>query len=270
MTSAFFTYNNSKVHYRLFGNGPKLLFCFHGYGRDGYTFGFLEKSLGQKFTIVALDAPFHGHTQWDDPVFKPTDLVSVLEQLATTLGNSTSKISLLGFSMGGRIVLNVTQHFASRIERIVLLAPDGLKFNFWHWFSTHTWLGNQIFDYTVHKPAWLLKAVLIAQKRGVITRNLAVFVRYYLENGDERFVLYRRWIIMKKFRPRLSSVKKTILKNQIKVRMLFGSYDKIIHSAGGHKFLRSLEAYATVDIIDAGHDVLREWHAQTIANLFND
>jgi hypothetical protein len=75
---------------------------------------------------------------------------------------------------------------------------------------------------------------------------------------------------MKKFRPKLSSIKKTINTNRIKVRMVFGKYDKVIRSSGGHAFLKNIDAYATVKIIDAGHDLLREWHAKTIADLFND
>ncbi len=54
------------------------------------------------------------------------------------------------------------------------------------------------------------------------------------------------------------------------VRMLFGKYDRVIHSAGGEKFLHTIEEYATVKIIDAGHDVLGDWHAAAIAKLFND
>ena len=246
------------------------MFCFHGYGRDSYTFSFLTRYLGNRYTIVAIDAPYHGHTQWDDPVFRPKDLVEVLKKISKALGKEEKKVSLLGFSMGGRIALNVTHLFASNIERVVLLAPDGLKFHFWQWFSTHTWIGNKLFDYTVHHPAWLLRIVSFAEKMGLLNKNMASFVRYYLDDNEERLILYRRWIIMRKFRPHLSSIKKTIIKNKIRVRMLFGSYDRIIHSAGGHAFLKSIEAYATVKIIDAGHDILREWNGAAIADLFND
>jgi pimeloyl-ACP methyl ester carboxylesterase len=194
----------------------------------------------------------------------------VLEKIRQAVGKEDEKISLLGFSMGGRIALHLTQVFASQIERVVLLAPDGLKFNFWHWFSTHTWLGNRLFDYTMHHPGWLLKTVAFAEKRGLLSKNITSFVLYYLEDREERFILYRRWIIMRKFKPHLRSLKKIIARNNIKLRMLFGSYDRVIHSAGGHAFLKTIEEYATVKIIDAGHDLLREWHSSAIAELFNE
>lgn len=270
MQGNFITYRNSTFHYRQYGKGPGLLFCFHGYGRDSYTFGFLERFLGTKYTLVAIDAPYHGHTKWDDPIFRPEDLVQVLKRLTTALGKENQKISLLGFSMGGRIALHVAQLLHKEVERIVLLAPDGLKYSFWQWFSTHTWLGHRVFDYTVHHPGWFLKLVNFAEKRGIVHKNLSNMVRYYMENSEERLILYRRWIIMRKFKPHLSSLKKFITRNKIKVRMLFGRHDRVIHSAGGKRFLHKIDDYATVKIIDAGHDILREWHGATIAELFND
>jgi hypothetical protein len=153
---------------------------------------------------------------------------------------------------------------------VVLLAPDGLKFNFWQWFSTHTWLGNRLFDYTIDHPGWLLRLIDFSQRIGLLNKNLAGLVHHYLDDREERLILYRRWIIMRKFRPHLSSIKKIISKNKIRVRMLFGQYDRIIHSAGGHSFLEKIETYASVKIIEAGHDLLREWHSPTIAELFND
>lgn len=270
MQGHYYTYNKSKFHYRQFGKGPRLLFCFHGYGRDSYTFSFLAKPLGTRYTIVAIDAPHHGHTQWDDPVFRPTDLVKVLEGITKVLGRDDKKISLLGFSMGGRIALHLTQVLKSKVERVVLLAPDGLKFNFWQWFSTHTWLGHRLFDYTMHHPHWLLRLMNFTERRGLLSKNITGFVRYYLEDHEERLILYRRWIIMRKFKPHLPRLKRIIIKNKINVRMLFGSFDRIIHYASGERFLHKIETYATVKIIEAGHDILREWHSPVIAELFND
>lgn len=270
MQSQFITYNNCSFHYRIFGKGPGLLFCFHGYGRDSYTFGFLAKALGNRYTLVALDAPHHGETEWDDPVFRPKDLVTILSKIRKAIGFTSQKFSLLGYSMGGRIALHLTQVLPSQIERVVLLAPDGLKFNVWTWFSTHTWLGHKLFEYTIHHPKWLLRSMNFAERYRFLSKSIVNFVRYYLDDDDERMVLYRRYIIMRKFNPHLNTIKRTINKNKIKVRMLFGSYDRIIHSASGERFLDKIDDYATIKIIDAGHDLLRDYHTNTIAELFND
>jgi hypothetical protein len=109
-----------------------------------------------------------------------------------------------------------------------------------------------------------------AERYRFLSKSIASFVRYYIDDHEERMVLYRRYIIMRKFKPHLDSLKKTIKKNNIKVRMLFGSLDKVIHAESGERFLDKIEEYATIQIIDAGHDLLQYRHADTIAELFND
>jgi hypothetical protein len=41
-----------------------------------------------------------------------------------------------------------------QIEKLVLLAPDGLKVNFWYWLATQTWLGKNSFCFTMKHPGW--------------------------------------------------------------------------------------------------------------------
>src|SRR3954447_7673004 len=99
MTSHYITFKNSNVHYRQFGNGPKLLFCFHGYGRESDTFHILERRLGSLFTIIALDVPFLGLTDWkDEIVLKLKYLQQFLFEIRSSLNKDNCKFSLLGFS----------------------------------------------------------------------------------------------------------------------------------------------------------------------------
>src|SRR5512138_3675541 len=120
------TYRNSSVACYKFGFGEKLVFCFHGYGEDGNSFSFLEKYAGAQYSFIAFDLPFHGNTQWHDEEFTTADLVNIIRQLVgADVNHHTKKISLLGFSLGGRVALSLYQSMPSEIDKIVLLAPDG-------------------------------------------------------------------------------------------------------------------------------------------------
>src|SRR3954467_15480937 len=100
MSSHYLRHKNSTIHYRQFGNGPKLLFCFHGYGRESFSFSFLERKLGNIFTIVAIDVPFHGLTEWNDElIFSPNYLSQFVLTIRKTLKKEDKKFTLLGFSM---------------------------------------------------------------------------------------------------------------------------------------------------------------------------
>lgn len=270
MQSHYITHKNSVVHYRQFGNGSKLLFCFHGYGRESYTFSILERRLGHLFTIIAIDIPFHGLTEWNDElVFKPSYLTRFMLDIENRLQKGNSKFSILGFSMGGRMALHLTQLLPQKVERLILLAPDGLSFNFWRWLGSETWIGTRLLHYTIHHPSWIGWLIDKAEKWHVIHRSLADFVRYYTHDDEHRKILYRRWISMRKFKPAVSKLKRLIRKHKITVRMMFGAFDRVIPYQGGERFKQGIEQFATVDVIQAGHNLLSEVHVDKIAKLIN-
>ena len=271
MTSHYITFKNSNVHYRQFGNGPKLLFCFHGYGRESDTFYILERRLGTLYTIIAIDVPFHGRTEWkDEIVLKPKYLQQFLLDIRSSLNKGNIKFSLLGFSMGGRIALHLTQIMPQQVERLILLAPDGLNFNVWRWMASDTWAGNKFMNYTIHNAGWVAWVLAKAEKLHIIHRSLGDFLSYYLDNEEQRIKFYHRYISMQKFRPSLYQLKRLIRKYGIPVRMMFGRYDNIIPYSGGEKFREGIEEFATLKIVDAGHHLLSEGHANEIAKLVND
>ena len=271
MQSHYIVYKNSNIHFHQFGNGPKLLFCFHGYGRESDTFYILERRLGSRFTIIAIDAPFHGRTEWkDELIVKPEYLQQFLLNICGSLHKENSKFSLLGFSMGGRIALHITQLMPEKVERLILLAPDGLHANFWRWMASDTWLGNKLVNYTMHNAAWIEWILNKAEKRNIIHNNLADFVRYYLDDDEHRLMFYHKYISMRKFKPSLNRLKRLIKKYHIPVRMMFGRFDRVISYAGGEKFKEGIEEFVSVKIVEAGHHLLSEGQVDKIVQLIND
>lgn len=247
-----------------------MLFCFHGYGRESDTFYILERRLGSVFTIIAIDVPFHGLTDWkDEIVLKPQYLQQFLLQIRSSLNKENINFSLLGFSMGGRIALHLTQLMPDQVERLILLAPDGLNFNGWRWLASDTWVGNKFMNYTIHNAGWVAYVLDKAEKWHIIHRSLTDFLSYYLNDDAYRIKFYHRYISMQKFRPSLSKLKRLIRKYRIPVKMMFGRYDQVIPYARGEKFREGIEEFASVKIVDAGHHLLSESHADKIAQLIN-
>ncbi len=270
MESHFIKYPHSTFHYRQYGNGPKLLFCFHGYGRDSYTFSFLDRLLGTRYTVIAIDLPFHGNTKWDKELtFQPDYLIQVMQQIRSSLKKEKEKFSLMGFSMGGRIAMHLTQILYKHIERLILIAPDGLKFNFWNYIGTQTWAGNKLLKHTIDNPNWFLKGLNFAEKTKLLNKSISSFVHYYMDNSEQRLTLYLRWTTMRMFKPNLSKLKRLVNKQRLKIRMMFGKYDNIIPLEGGQKFFTGIEENAQLKVVDLGHHLLNEGNAPRIAELFN-
>lgn len=264
-------YKSSHINCYRFGTGKKIAICFHGYGEDGGTYRFLEKYAGDQYCFYSLDLPFHGKTQWNEGlIFTPADLqqiiVEMLGQNKQQPESPNQRFSLLGFSLGGRIALSLYQTQPDRIEKLALLAPDGLKVNFWYWLATQTSLGNKLFAFSMKHPDWFLGFIKLLNKTGVVNTSIFKFINYYIGNAGIRDLLYKRWTTLRKLKPNLHRIKKFIRQANTPTRLVYGKFDRIILPARGEKFQKGIEEHCTVTVIHSGHQVLHENHVKGIMN----
>lgn len=265
MESHLLPYKQSFVHYLKFGHGTKFLFCFHGYGEDAQSFTFLRTGLGSDYTLIAIDFPYHGKTEWNEGLsFTPEDLQQIITRIVPL---ELQTISLLGYSMGGRIALAMFQHVPSKIERVVLVAPDGLHKNFWYWFSTQTGIGNKLFSYTMKKPYWFFSGMTFLKSFRLLNKSIFKFAHTYLDDQGEREMLYKRWTTMRKFLPKASLITASLQQYQVPLRMLFGIYDRVILAERSTSLDKANDTI-TVKKIKAGHQLLKEKYTKDIAALF--
>lgn len=258
---------NSLVAYTQFGTGPAIAVCFHGYGEEAGTFSFLEKYAGDHYTFYAIDLPFHGKTEWKEGLtFTATDLLQIVEAIVAVKNDKPAgnKLVLLGFSLGGRMALRLYQAIPERISKLVLLAPDGLKINFWYWLSTQTWAGRRLFYFTMKHPGWFFGFLKLLNRFGFVNSSVFKFVKYYIDNAHVRQLLYDRWICLRKIKPGLRSIKNQVRKNKTPVKLVYGQHDRIILPAVGKRFQKGIDEYCSLTIIPSGHQVLHEKHAGEI------
>jgi pimeloyl-ACP methyl ester carboxylesterase len=268
MQTATLTLRSSTLHYCWSGAGHKILLCLHGYGESEGTFHFLEKYLSEDYTIVTIDFPFHGLTEWKEgPLFTNADLLTVVDTIRLKHGNAGSCFTILGYSMGGRIALQLLQAVPEQIDKVILLAPDGLKVNFWYWLATQTYIGNRLFSFTMKHPGWFFFFLQAGNRLKLINQSVLKFTRHYVDDIMARRQLYERWTCMRKIRPDLTLIKKIINEHKIPVRLLYGRYDRIIRYERGEKFCRGIESFCTLQIIQTGHQVLQEKHVNQIIQL---
>ena len=258
-------YKDSKISYRRFGDGDKILLCLHGYGEDAGSFLFLEKILGKEYDFITLDLPFHGSTDWKEGLLcTGDDLMNIIDQI---VGNSSKSFAIIGYSMGGRVALQLLQANPDRIQKLMLIAPDGLHHNIWHQLSTQTAIGNKLFLYTMNRPYWMFGLMKLLTATKIFNKSIVNFVHYYLDDPDSRQLLYKRWTTMRKFNPNQCLLKKIIVEKKIRICMLFGKYDRVILTKRGLKFRKKLEAFITIKELEAGHQLLRPKYADDIAIL---
>ena len=262
----FISFRNSRFHYSCRGRGARILFAFHGYGESGSSFDFLEEGLGHDFTIVAIDLPFHGATDWREGLYlAPADLLAVMEEIILTLPGRSEGWWLLGYSMGGRVALQLIQLAPAKVRRLVLLATDGLQMNPWYWLVTQTAAGNRLFRWTMRHPHWLFFLLKTGDVLRLINPSIYKFTAHYVDDPQTRERLYARWTTMRGFRPDLKIVGGFIRQYRIPVRLLYGSYDRIIRWERGERFCRPNAPFCELTLLPAGHQLLQAKFSEVIA-----
>jgi len=266
MTSHFISYHQSTIHYRKSGSGPHLTVCFHGFGEFARTFDPIAASLSDH-TLIAIDLPFHGETIWREGHDLTVDEMLEIIRLCPEIGDKP--YGLMGYSMGGRIVLTLYEAVPEKILYLVLIASDGLKVNPWYWFATQTFMGKRIFRYTMNKPNWFSGLLTAGRKTGIVNESIMKFVHRYIDDTAMREKVYQVWITLRRFTPRLPIVKSLIRKFETPVYLIFGRYDRIIVAQSGKSFIKTLEKWCHIEILDAGHQVLHPRYTALIANALD-
>jgi len=280
MQTGYYPLRNSRIHYHLWGMGPRLIFALHGYGESAASFTFLGEAIGDDFTLVAIDLPFHGQTEWNDGLFFDShDLLFVLRGIEAELAekqpmpNATYSPpptgdptpaphlpgwGLLGYSMGGRLALQLLQDSPQLIDKLVLVAPDGLHLNPWYWLATQTRPGNSLFRTTMRRPGWFFLFLRLGNALRLVNPSVYKFTVQYINDDQVRQELYTRWTTMRGFRPRLAVIAAIIRERQLPVRLVYGSYDRIIQWQSAEKFRkRGIAATCHLTLLPTGHQLLR-------------
>ncbi len=260
-------YKNSILSYLRFGKGQQVNFCFHGYGETADSFSFLNKHAGEANCFIAMDLPFHGHSVWNEGLmFKPYELKEIVFLILDKEGLHVSEngLNLIGFSLGGRVALSLFEFIPERISKLILLAPDGLKVNFWYWLATQTFFGNRLFAFTMKHPKWYFLLLKIFYRLKIVNNSIYKFVQAFIHDEKVRSELYIRWTAFRKLKPNLSGIKRKISENKTSIRFIYGKHDRIIRFERAELFMNGIEEHCDLNIINAGHQVLNKKNIREI------
>jgi pimeloyl-ACP methyl ester carboxylesterase len=272
MQHAFLSFRSSRILYSSWGTGNKILICFHGYGESAGSFELLTNHLPpDQYRMIAIDFPFHGRTMWEeDKQFTVDDLIVILDVILETLGIGPEKFSILGFSLGGRMALSLTEKIPTRIKKLFLLAPDGLKKNGWYRLATQNWIGNTFFRLTMKYPGLFFSILKTSRALRITSQQTYSFTTYYIQDKQAREDLYQRWTVLQKFHPVLGKIKSLIIQNEIPVKLFFGVYDRIVRFESGKEFRKGMEPFCDVIILPCGHQVLQEKNMQVLSQSIKE
>lgn len=266
MSSKFFHFENSTLHYTTLGSGPRKLLMFHGFGQDHNSFFSLSEIFSDRYTAYIFDLYFHGQSKWGHgelPLEKKRWKETVHGFLAE---NQIETFSLAGFSLGGKFALATLEAFPEKIQGIILLAPDGIKTSFWYSLATYPFLFRKIFKSMIGHPEVFQAIIKMLHSMGMVNKGVLKFATFQMNTEEKRRRVYYSWVVFRHLHFDLTKIAGLINQYKISITVIVGQYDQVIMPKSMEKLLQKLDHY-TFETPEAGHTGLIAASGEYFKNL---
>ncbi len=261
--SNFITVAGVRFHLRETGplNAPDAptVIMLHGFGSSLHTWEPWALGLQDHFRVIRIDLPGAGLTG-ADPSGDYSDLhtVDLLKGLMDQLG--VAKASFVGHSMGGRMAWRFAAEQPQRVERLVLVAPDGFASpGFEYGKAPEVTAPVRAMQYIL--PRFVLKMSLQPAYANPKLMSEEVVTRYWdmMRAPDVRPALIQRMqqLVLQDPQPLLARITAPTL-------LVWGEQDAMIPIANAQDYLRAIPGAKLVTFPGVGHLPHEEAPAATL------
>jgi pimeloyl-ACP methyl ester carboxylesterase len=245
----------AQLHYSKYGSGEKVLLCFHGYGQSHLSFMELEDQLKDEYTIYSFDIFYHGQSFWhekDEPISK-IHWCGLMERFLKE--HSIHRFSLMGFSMGGKFVLSILECFPERIDKITLIAPDGIHTSFWYNLAAYPGWTRGLFRRIILKPRFYFVLLKTLRFFHIVDKGVLRFAENQMKTRVQRRMVYYTWVVFKELKFEMKELAALMIKYNIRLEMFLGAHDRIIREGNMDKLLKKISNYE-LHVLESGHSNL--------------
>lgn len=245
--------------------GDELWLTFHGYGQEAEVMHHFARTLRPNARIISFDLPLHGKTTVSGNAISNPDMEELISHITWKAG--FSRCSIVAFSLGGKLLLKAIDLTPGKIERVLLVAPDGLRVNPIYHFATHTAIGRMLFMLMINNPAPLFGICSLLSSIGLMDKRIDSFLRAQMGTLEQRQKVYATWQMFRNMVPDLVEVRKKIFRYNIKPYLVFGTQDRVIHPKLAKKLSGPNCKTAEVIMLEAGHNLTTKAHALEIRDM---
>lgn len=244
-----------KLHYIRFGNGPRKMIAFHGFADRAELFLNLRDALEDRFTVIAIDLPFHGQTLWSKSEFNPVQIKDAVTEILVKEGID-GEFTLMGHSMGGRVILALSTYFKDSIDAYVMLSPAGFQGTLSDSKLLFPKFIRILLKQLTSRPMFMIAFFRLGKFLGIINRGTFNFLKKQFEYPERRKRLFDCWISLFNFPVDLKSFKKNIISEKAKLHFFYGSQDYITPAKYASKFIADIPQGKLTMVAD-GHYFLK-------------
>lgn len=267
-----FLHKNSLREYQVLGNGPRILYAFHGFGRPSDDWQVFETWLFSEFTLFSFNDFFHGESEFtthslDNNFLEKEDIISFFSAFAEE--NKHLSVSLIAYSSGARTALTLIESPPFVIEDAWLFAPDGIKRSKWNQLFTQYRLVQKLFKWTIDHPIWFFRFAKGLNKIALLNSSLTSFVLFNMRNRQKRERVYNYWLIYKEINPVIKNVILSVNNNKIRLHLIFAQDDVVIESKIGKAFQKELGDNSDLLLLRGGHRLIAKTHLKQLMERYS-
>ncbi|MDR6193507.1 alpha/beta fold hydrolase [Siphonobacter sp. SORGH_AS_0500] len=253
------------VTYTKSGNGPEPLLAFHGIGQDHTAYEPWVKLLGDRYTIYAFDLPFHGMNTKRQVHPITLDKTQWKQQISDFLKKEgIVRFSVVGFSMGGRFALTTVEMLPDQVNKLYLLAPDGILKNPYYTFAVRNRLTRRIFKYVTFNPSLVMKWTGVGERMKIIHPSMSRFVHWMLDSPEKRKRIFLSWVSFRHFHFSLSSLITLFNRHALPIQFYMGEFDRMMPPDSVLPLTTKIPT-AQRFILNSGHNHMIEKTAEFLA-----
>ncbi|WP_080237482.1 alpha/beta hydrolase [Spirosoma rigui] len=259
----FFDYEGNRLAYRILGHGPVTLLAFHGFGQNGHVFSPVNELVGHQFTVLAIDLFFHGDSRYaGDHLLTKNDWQRLIGAFLDA--QRIGRFSITGFSLGGRFALSTVEAFADRVDRLILIAPDGITRSTWYDLATATTTGRWLFRYGLYHLSTLERAGHALVRVGLLNRTVMRFAELSLSTPTQRRLVYTVWTQFRLINPTISKLASSLNRHAVQVQFFTGAFDRIVPGSFILPLANQLQHF-DLTVLKTGHNHLIQLTAERMA-----
>jgi pimeloyl-ACP methyl ester carboxylesterase len=272
MEGIYTSYKNYRLFAEKFGQGPETLIAFHGFGQNAGIYHVFDDVLKDRYTVYSFEHFHHGRSSYPSnkrksSPFSPDDWEHLIRLFLVE--NNIQTFSLMGYSLGGKTALQTLEMFPERVNRLILLAPDGVIESGWYEFVSRNPAGELLYKSFINKPQILFPLMKGMTKIGVVSEKEYKFASSQLDSEVKRKLVYYTWRSYALIRPHLTTIKQIINRRKIPAHIITGKYDTVLNPRIGKAFIEGLHAGCSHVEIKASHDLLRFKTGETLRLILN-
>ena len=251
------------LHLHVRDTGPRdapALILLHGFGASLQTWDAWAGRLEAHYRVIRYDLPGFGLTG-TDPTGDYTDARGVRVLLALMDQMRIGRATLIGNSLGGKIAWNFALDHPDRVDRLVLISPDGFASpGFEYGKKAELSLVMRLLPYVM--PRSMLRQSLLPAYGDPTRLTDATLTRYrdlMLAPGVRRAMLARMQQVM------LADPAPLLARIHAPTLLLWGDRDGMIPIANARDYLRAMPDATLVTLPGLGHVPFEEAPDRSLA-----